>query len=349
VGEASRAHGRRPLWRLLVVAGVVVGLLGLDGGTAEATHTVEHRYEVTGGFPVTWDDGSPDDCDGGASDIPASDPYTLVYPSPPVLGSLGDHPVVLWGNPSNLEYDDPDSQKNTTCGWQSFLRLLASWGFVVVAFNDGQVGSGDEMVFGAAAMINENNNPASVFYQKLDTASMAAAGHSQGAVAAINATLNSDYFESVLAISIPDREDLNSYNFGCFFTAGCVQVPFPAQGATNNLGVPIFFARNTGLYLPNTDPCDEDDWISDKTAADWYPAAPRPMLAGTVHATRPADPADCVTAWPHLNLTDAFGYMNAWLAYTLQNHANARPAFTGVAPQFMSNPDWEGRTIRGLT
>jgi hypothetical protein len=349
----THGRGRRPLWRLLVVAVVAVGLLGLDAGTAEAHHNVEHTYELPpspgGGFPVTWDDGSPNGCADPAAP-PASRPFTYVYPSPPALGSLGDHPIITWGNPTNDAYADPESQRNSTCYWESFLRLVASWGFVVVSANTGQTGSGNEMRLAAGDLIARNGNMGSVFYQKLDTSSIAAAGHSQGAIGAINAVLDAPgAFESVLAVSTPDREDMLWHNGGC--SLPCIDVPVPAVEEIPNLDAPIFFARNTGLYLPGTDPCREDDWISDKSKADWYPNThlPDAYLAGTVRATRPEDEADCEPAWPHLNLTDAFGYMNAWFAYTLQNQAGARPAFVGASPQFMSNPDWSARERRALT
>jgi pimeloyl-ACP methyl ester carboxylesterase len=360
--EATHTRGRRPLWRLLVVAVVAVGLLGLDAGTAEAHHNVEHTYEVPpsgGGFAVTWDDGSVNGCADPAAP-PASRPFTYVYPSPPALGALGDHPIITWGNATNDAYADLGSQRNSACYFEDWLRLLASWGFVVVSANTGQTGSGNEMRVAAGDLIARNGNSGSVFYQKLDTTSIGAAGHSQGAIGAMNAVLDAPgVFEGVLAMSTPDREDLDAYNVGCFWynTANpapnpqCLYVTPPAVEEMPNLDAPIFFARNSALYLPDTDPCDEDDWISDKSKADWYPnhALPDQYLAGTVRATPPDDPADCGAAWPHLNMEDAYGYMNAWFAYTLQNQAGARPAFVGASPQFMSNPDWSARERRDLT
>jgi hypothetical protein len=356
--EATHARDRRPLWRLLVVAAVAVGLLGLDVGTAEADLPIEETYGEQATFPVTWDDGSPNGCADPAPP-PASRPFTYVYPSTSHLGALGPHPIITWGNSTNDAYADPGSQRNSACYFEPWLRLLASWGFVVVSANTGQTGSGNEMRVAAGDLIARNGNSGSVFYQKLDTSSIGAAGHSQGAIGAMNAVLDAPgVFEGVLAMSTPDREDLDAYNVGCFWynTANpdgpaCLYVTPPAAGETANLDAPIFFARNSALYLPDTDPCDEDDWISDKSKADWYPntALPDQYLAGTVRATPPDDPADCGTAWPHLNMRDAFGYMNAWLAYTLQNQAGARPAFVGTSPEFMSNPDWSARERRGLT
>lgn len=349
------------MWRSLVLVTVVVAMLGLGADEAGATHTVEHRYEeppTGGGFPVTWDDGSPDGCTGTASDIPppAGENYTLVHPSPPNLGALGDHPVVVFGSGTNLNYGDAASQRNSNCYYKPLFEHLARWGFVVIAYNDGQVGSGQELLDASnlAYLLDAFNSPSNPFYDNLDTSSMAAAGHSQGALGAINATLNGGgRFESVMTLAMPDRNDLVLYNATC--NSPCVDVPIPAATVTNNLGPPIFFVRGTGLQ--NDDPCDIDDWMSDDTddtVNGWYPdpGTPNAFLAGTVHVTPPTDTSVCTNPlrlYPHENLLDARGYMTAWLAYTSQNQAQARPAFVGTNPEFYNVPGWEGRTGRGLT
>jgi hypothetical protein len=351
--RTERLHRRAPLWRLLVLVATVVGMLGLGTDTAGATHTVEHRFEVTGGFPVTWDDGSSNGC---ADPAPPTEDYTLVHPRADLLGAFGDHPVVVFGSGTNWFYNDPALQKNSNCYYELFLRHLASWGFVVIAYNDGQVGSGQEMLQASdlAVLLDALNTPDNPFYDNLDTSSMAAVGHSQGAVGAINATRNGGgRFESVMTLAMPDRNDLNLYNFAC--NSPCEDVPIPPATVTNNLGPPIFFARGTGIHNPS--PCNDDDWISDDTddAEDgWYPdlGTPNPFLAGTVHVTPPTDTSVCsdpLRLYPHENLWDARGYMTAWLAYTLQNQAQARPAFVGANPEFFNAAGWEGRTGRGLT
>jgi hypothetical protein len=347
---------------MLVLVAIVTALLGLDVQGASATHTVEHRFETPGGFAVTWDDGSPDACTGTDTDTPppVGEDYTLVYPSPPALGALGDHPVVVFGAGTNIEYTDAASQRNSNCNpsYRHFLRQLASWGFVVIAYNDGQVGSGQEMLQAAdlAILLDAWNTPGNPFFDNLDTTSIATMGHSQGAVGAINAVRSRPgFFESVVTLAMPDEGDLLTYNGGCLFLPSCVQVPIPPGGATDTLGVPIFFARASGLYLPTGHRCEDDDWISDDTEDDWYPET-APFLAATAHVSLPA-PADIAlcdlafpsATYPHIWTNDTAGYVTAWLAYTLQNQTQARPAFVGTNPEIASNPDWEGVDRRGLT
>lgn len=351
--ERRHARRRAPLRRLLVLVLLVVGLLGLEAEGAGATHTVEHRFGVQGGFPVTWDDGSPDGCTGTSTDVPppAGENFTLVYPSPPTLGAFGDHPVVVFGAGTNLNYSDAASQRNSNCSYKLGLERLASWGFVVVAYNDGQVGSGQELIEAAnvALLLDAWDTPGNPFFDNLDTTSMAATGHSQGAIGAINATRNGGgRFESVMAMSTPNRSFLSNYN-SLLCNAPCVDIPVPTS--TNGLGAPIFFVRGTGLQNPF--PCNQDDGFSNTTAADWYPAAPHPYQAGTVHVTPPQDPLTCLSTsigYPHNDLSNALGYMTAWLMYTLVDNPNARPAFVGTAPELTESlPHWEGVSRRGLT
>jgi hypothetical protein len=340
--------GLRMLARLLVPIALVVGALGLQAGPARAANTIEARYMVppTSPWAVSWVDGNG--IGSCSRTVAPNSAFTLIHPT--ALGAFGiDHPVVVWGNGTS-------SEANPTCFYQEWLRLLASWGFVVVAVNSGQPGSGVLQQIAAQAIADENANPSSVFHQKLDMAHVAAAGHSQGAVGAINAVHDAadSVFASVLLMSMPDREDLNAYNAVCQPSTGCIDVDIPAAGETNALDAPIFFARGTGNH--NSPPCD--DFYSDKTAADWYPsmASGAPYAAATVRVNQPSPVPSCTLLdipYPHLDLTNGYGYMNAWLVYTLNFTAatpsTARAAFVGTPPEITTNtPKWSNITRQNL-
>lgn len=335
-------HGSRParrsrtLLRMTIAIAVTTAALGVSQGTAQAD-PLEDAFALDGGQSVAWKDGRTNGCDDGGA---PTDFFTLVYPEDIGTGSLDDQPIIVWGNGT-----DGTGAGNTTCSYRELLEHWASWGFVVIAPNIAQSGTGDEMRFGAQAMINANNdnNPSNVFYQNLDTSSIAAAGHSQGALGAINATLEGNgMFTSVLAMSTPDRDAMEIYNdpycegtvtayFCCegLFGPACVQVPMPDRVPDmNNLGAPIFFVR--GSF----------DVISNETASDWFPTATVPYAEGSRNGTG------------HFDLTNATGYMTAWLGYTLDNNAFARAAFVGnppgslcngagIAPEILCNDDWD--------
>ena len=80
------------------------------------------------------------------------------------------HPIVIWGNGT---YASPAS-------YRLMLEHWASWGFVVVAAMTPNAGSGREMLECLDDIRNEYSRRESVFFGKVDTTRVAAAGHSQG-------------------------------------------------------------------------------------------------------------------------------------------------------------------------
>ena len=102
--------------------------------------------------------------------------YSLYYPVDMGLGGL-KHPIITWGNGTGA----------TPIAYSGLLKHWASHGFVVIASNSTQTGSGEEMVQGVAWLISENSRPGSLFFNRIDTDAVGASGHSQGGGGAINA------------------------------------------------------------------------------------------------------------------------------------------------------------------
>ncbi|MGO1052934.1 poly(ethylene terephthalate) hydrolase family protein [Crossiella sp. CA198] len=138
--------------RIAVLACTVATLLSIP---APANAAPPGHFEAPGPHAVTKTQGGPD--------------HTLYYPGD--LGSSGvQHPVVIWGNGTGATPEQYDSQ----------LRHLASWGFVVAAANTRNAGSGREMLAGARFLIAEDSRPGSIFHGRIDETKVGAAGHSQG-------------------------------------------------------------------------------------------------------------------------------------------------------------------------
>lgn len=356
MGRSGPAGWKRALSGAIVASAVVVATIGVSIQPAAAADAIETGFGAPGpaGTNVQWKDGRQSGCSSGGT--PTQD-FTLVYPTN--LGAGGtDHPVVVWGSGTDFL-----NTGNIVCAYEGLLRHWASWGFIVVAVNTGQAGTGTEMLDAADYIVSENSNPSSVFFQNVDTGRIAAAGHSQGAVGAVNATIDGDgMFESVLAMSIPNRDANDLYNLGLCFTLfgfDCVPVPQPPLSEMNDLDAPIFFARGTGLE--NDDPCELDDWMSNKTSHPedgWYPTAAVPYADATAAVPPPQDPANCggLNDWfpyPHMDLHEhVYGYTTAWLGYTLNGNALARAAFvpTGGSPAEIDNntPKWTQVTLQNL-
>jgi len=111
--------------------------------------------------------------DGGA---PVA--FTMFRPKDLSQGGLC-HPVVTWGNGTG---SNPSLYK-------VLLNQLASHGFVVIASDSPNVAQGTPapMVVGVTWVLQQNDDPTSELYQKIDTTHIGATGHSQGAFATTSA------------------------------------------------------------------------------------------------------------------------------------------------------------------
>ncbi|MGD8860357.1 MAG: hypothetical protein PVI30_10115 [Myxococcales bacterium] len=104
--------------------------------------------------------------------IGSSGMYTIFYPQPFEEGC--GHPIVAWGNGTGV----------TGSGTYAFYNEhAASWGVVVVASHESDVGSGEFHRAGLDYLLAENENPESMFYQRLSPRA-GTSGHSQGGMGA---------------------------------------------------------------------------------------------------------------------------------------------------------------------
>jgi pimeloyl-ACP methyl ester carboxylesterase len=261
-------------------------------------------------FPgVTWSDGRPGGCDD-QQPAPAL-AYTFVYPTD--LGTGGTrHPIITWGNGTSIS-------ANATCSYRAALERLASRGFVIVAANSGSVGDGKAMLSGADLLVQENADPSSLFYGKLDTTRIGAVGHSQGAGGAVNATLMSaGRITSVVALA-----------FTSTFWWWVVGHPVPDTAA---LTAPVLFLRGA----------------KDRLATEaWQQSCYDGVSGAAVKAS--------LVGAGHNDLSGASGYVTAWLQYTLAGDSRARGAFVGrggLPPEILTNAaptgPWQGVALKNL-
>jgi hypothetical protein len=162
----------RNIIRRIACAGTMLLLSSLPLGCNSPnypTKPIELKYYGNGPWAVTVSIGSLC-CDS------AGDNFDVYYPT--ALGQGGfHHPILTWGNGTN----------SLSSNYAYFLKHMASWGFVVIAAQDKNAGSGQTILDAANFLIAANGDPASIFFQKLNTSQIGAFGHSQGATGAINA------------------------------------------------------------------------------------------------------------------------------------------------------------------
>ena len=112
--------------------------------------------------------------------------------------------------------------------YPALFRHLASWGFIVLGNEDPGTFSGDSADATLAWLLEENENPDSLFYQRVDTDRLGLSGHSQGGVGVFNAISGQPHggmYTCAVSLS-PTQEDL----------AEALKIPYdPSQTAIPTL------------------------------------------------------------------------------------------------------------------
>jgi hypothetical protein len=253
--------------------------------------------------------------------------FDLYYPTN--LGAGGSaHPIVTFGNGTKAKPGQYDY----------LLMHLASWGFVIVVTEDQNTGPGQTILDAANYLIGENNNPSSIFYQKLEVKQIGAMGHSQGAVGAINAMIKSNgSVKTVIAIELPRQ-------FFCSSKVNCTDTKNLTAGS-------IFFidGSNDGISPPT-----QYSWESgEQSQQAYYDATPpgvakvKGTLIGPDHLDVIGQP-DCPNDWTQLLFmcTDGvygyLGYPTAWMMAQLQGDTYAAGAFKERSGEiFSETTNWE--------
>ena len=195
--------------------------------------------------------------------------------------------------------------------YPALFRHLASWGFIVLGNEDPGTFSGDSTDATLAWLLEQNGDPDSVFYQKVDTAHMGLSGHSQGGVGVFNAISeqpNGGLYTCAVSLS-PTQEDL----------AAALNIPYDPSKTV----IPTLVLAGTS-----------NDVITPEGMEKLYSklGGPKAMAlrTDTDHGSM---------------LYSGDGYVTAWLMYWLRGDEEAGKAFWGEAPELAGNPNWRGVQI----
>ena len=195
--------------------------------------------------------------------------------------------------------------------YPALFRHLASWGFIVLGNEDPGTFSGDSTDATLAWLLEQNGDPDSVFYQKVDTAHMGLSGHSQGGVGVFNAISeqpNGGLYTCAVSLS-PTQEDL----------AAALNIPYDLSKTV----IPTLVLAGTS-----------NDVITPEGMEKLYGklGGPKAMAlrTDTDHGSM---------------LYSGDGYVTAWLMYWLRGDEEAGKAFWGEAPELAGNPNWRGVQI----
>ena len=273
------------------------------GGEIEETYTAMGEYDVD------------------YAEYPAQDllikQYKIWYPSA-LAGEEGrEWSIVVMANGTGV----PASR------YAPVFRHLASWGFVVIG-NEMQNSWSGGASAGALDLLAElNEDPSSLFYHKLDLDNVGSAGHSQGAIGAINAVTaqpNGDSYKALYLASTPSS----------LYASTLEWAYDPAL-----IDVPCFMTAGTGLLdageAGSPEVAEEAQEVS--IAPLWSQEENYSLIPDSVPKLRArrtgADHAEMLP-WPD-------GYMTAWFMYWLQGDEAAGRAFFGPDAEIVHNPLWQ--------
>lgn len=226
--------------------------------------------------------------------------FEAFYPADLETGE-DTYPVVVFANGTGV----------FASKYKALFKHLASWGFIVLGNEDPSTCTGASADATLAWLLEQNGDPDSVFYQKVDTEHIGISGHSQGGVAVFNAVSEQPHgglYTCAVSLS-PTQLDL-AVAIGLNYDPGKMTAP------TLILAAP------------------ENDVITPEGVESLSGTIP----AGTVRALRPGMDHGKM-------LYSADGYVTAWFMWQLQGDQDAAGAFIGENPEILSNAMYQDAKI----
>ena len=197
------------------------------------------------------------------------------------------------------------------------LELYASWGFIAVGNQDKGTGSGETTVMTLKYMFAQNEDPSSIFYQKIDVDNIGITGFSQGGAAVFNV--------------------LTKFDEAKFFKAAAPLSPVQEAGShtMTDYGYDITGVKCPVLLLAGTEGDFETKTVIPfEEMSNMYER----LDVSKVMARR--------TGMDHDHMMySAGGYVIAWFRWQLMDDQEAATVFTGDAPEILSNPLYQDQRI----
>jgi hypothetical protein len=314
---------------LVLLITVVAALIGAPVWAAQLpnapTLPIEQKYYADGPWAVTTVKALDCDSSGAQCD--------LWYPTN--LGHNGfRHPIITWGNGTNA----------VPSQYSSLLSHLASWGFVVVASENKNTGTGQEILDAARWMVGQNDQTASIFSHALAPTRVGAIGHSQGASGALNAMIKSDgLITTAVPIELPAKR-------------WCSDIPARCANTGNLRGGAIFLVNGSADMLASPSFQDQPWWlIGLQSNSAYYEATP--VWVTKVWGTLQGPNHNDVQGQPGCNQPNPswsfcvngvygyLGYPTAWMMDRLQSDGYAHQAFIRrTGEMFHETTNWKNQT-----
>lgn len=197
--------------------------------------------------------------------------------------------------------------------YRPIFEHLASWGFIAIGNNDSNTWSGQSALQTLDIALACQQQEGNILFNRIDIDRIGIAGHSQGALGAINAAAGNPLFKVLYAASCPQPRLVKCLNWHCQIAS--VHIPTLMICGTQYLErhiAPIASMRSLAQQLPQDVPFVLG------------------QLIGTEH---------------RFILHEGDAYMTAWFRYWLCGDSVAQLAFIGENAEILHNPRWQQKNI----
>lgn len=201
--------------------------------------------------------------------------------------------------------------------YEAEFDLYASWGFIVVGNQDKGTGTGATAIETLHYMLEQNENPNSCFYHKIDLSNIGITGFSQGGAGVFNVLTKYDeasYFKAAAPLS-PVSEYMTS-----------LVTDYTYDSAKVNIPIMIFAGTEGEFELETVLPLAELEKQYNKITAPKVMARRIGMTHGQM-------------------MYSAGGYVIAWFRWQLMGDMEAAQVFIGEFPELLSNSMYQDAAI----
>ncbi len=265
-----------------------------------------------------------------------------------------DAPDTVWEKyeiwyPSNLEQSDQaypvvviaNGTGMKASKQSAIYEHLASWGFIVAGNEDEHSRTGASSAATLDFILSLNEDPQSIFYDRVDTENIGIVGHSQGGVGAINAVTqqkNGNLYKAICAQSTTSSAVAYALN----------RLDGELGGGwncnTSTLSIPAFMVAGTG----SADAGNVEENRLELAEGETQGICPLWWLQECFDAMPDTVPKVIgrLSGKDHGDIPfSADGYMTAWFMYWLQDDEAAGKAFFGADAEIGANENWQDVTI----
>ncbi len=223
---------------------------------------------------------------------------------------LGDYHIYIPTRPDGAEMHEffplvvmVNGAEMPAQSYAPVLEHLASWGFIVIANDDSQSGSGVSTTRTLKFALDQANTQGNPLYNKITDETIGIAGFAEGGVGTMNAVAEDSAFTSLYTVPVTQQADLE-------YDPSKITVPsFLTAGTTDDSSSSTY-----EQLLGNFEIMDSD----------------QPVI---IARRTGVDSKDMVT----------YGdpYMTAWFLWTLTDNSDAQGVFIGNSAEIRNNPSWQ--------